>query len=180
MKKNKILTAFTLIELMVIIVIIWILIVGWSQINLNTITDKNKIEIFTNSIISQFETIRNDTLLWKWVDSNVWVPDAWKITFDTSWTGTIKPSYLSGSWINYPSKNIIPDDFYSISDINCLDISKNFVSSGSITEVHIQWNNFTLSGDCTSAEKILEFTTNFRNESKVVQINTLNWLIEVQ
>lgn len=180
MKKNKTHSAFTLIELMVIIAIIWIMAWLGSQINLNKISDKNKLIIFNNSIVSQFETFRNNILLWKWVDSNVWVKESWKMTYNTTNSWTITPSYLSWTWITYPDSSINTEDFYSITDINCLDINKTLLNSGTNAEVFIQGNNFSLSGACTWASRILEFTTKFRANTSKIYINTLNWLIEIQ
>ena len=173
---------FTLIELMVIIAIIWILVSAWTQIDLNKITDDNKLIIFNNQIISQFELIRNNTLLWRWIDIDVWVPDSWKLTYSSIWSWTITPSYLSWwTWAAYSWSILQAPELHSISQINCLDISWTPINSGvTNADMIIKWNKFTLSWSCTANSGLLEFTTKFRNDTAVIEINTLNWLIEVQ
>lgn len=181
MKKKSIKKAFTLVELLVVIAIIAILFGAWSQLKLNNIWDSNKLTIFNNKIITQFETIRNNSLLGKWINSSIWVPDAWKITYSTTASWIITPSYLSGTWIDYTIDILETEDHYEISDINCLDITQTPINTN-ITgaELIISWNTFTLTWACTWSSKILEFTTQFRTDTEKIQINTLNWLIEVQ
>lgn len=182
MKKDNTLKWFTLVELVVIIAIIWILVWAWSQVNFNKIGDANKQIIFNNLIISQFETIRNNTLLWKWIDTNIWVADSWKLAYSTTNSWEIIPSYSSGwVWTVYSWSILKAPDTYSITDINCLNISWTIIDAWVTTaEVHIQWNDFTLSWACSGTTRILELSTMLKGKSNQIQINTLNWLIEVQ
>lgn len=181
MKRKSLKSAFTLVELMVVVVLIGLLTWIWSQLNINTIWDSNKLTIFNNKLITNFETIRNNTLLWKWTDTNVWVPDAWKIDYNSSWSWTVTTSYLSWTWVSYALSAITAPEFHSISQINCLDIWGTVINSNVSTwSVIITWNEFSLSGSCSSNTRILEITTWFRNDINQIHINTLNWLIEVQ
>lgn len=182
MKKNIIKQAFTLIELLVVIWIIWIIFIAWSQVNLNNITDSNKLLIFNNKIISQFELIRNNTLLWKWININVSVPERWKISYSSSDNWAIKPSYLSWSiWIEYLENNLDIQEFHSIKQINCLNINWWIINSNvSNAEIIIEWNEFIISWACWVNSKILEIETQFRNDTEIIQINSLNGLIEIQ
>lgn len=181
MKNNIKQKAFTLIELLVIIGIIWILVWAWSQINLNSIWDDNRLTIFNNKIISHYETIRNNALLWKWIDSAVWVPDSWKITYSTNSSWTITPAYSSGgSWITYTGGIITSEEFHEIRNIDCLNLSKTSIWIWTTAEIIINGNDFSLSWDCGWSSRILKFTTKFKNDTTDIHINTINWLIEVQ
>jgi prepilin-type N-terminal cleavage/methylation domain-containing protein len=181
MKRKSLKSAFTLVELMVVVVLIGLLTWIWSQLNINTIWDSNKLTIFNNKIITNFETIRNNTLLGKWTDSNVGVPDSWRISYNSSWNWTVTTNYLNWTWLPYTLSTITAPEFHSISQINCLDIWGTIINSNIANgSVIINWNNFSLSGGCSSNSRILEITTWFKNDTNKIHINALNWLIEVQ
>jgi prepilin-type N-terminal cleavage/methylation domain-containing protein len=65
MKKNnyKLTTAFTLIELMITIAIIAIIILSLNNIDFNKMSSNQRLDMFTNSIITNIENIRNNALL---------------------------------------------------------------------------------------------------------------------
>jgi prepilin-type N-terminal cleavage/methylation domain-containing protein len=181
MKRKSLKSAFTLVELMIVVALIGILTWIWSQLNINTVWDSNKLTIFNNKLITNFETIRNNTLLGKWTDSNVDVPDAWRINYNSTWSWTVTADYLSWTWLPYTISTINTPEFHSISQINCLDIWKNPINSNIVNgSVIITWNEFSLSWSCTSNTRILEFTTKFKNDTNKIHINALNWLIEVK
>lgn len=178
MKISRNINGFTLIELMVVIAIIWILFAGSKGLNFNKISDQQKLTLFNQQIISQFEKIRNNTLLWKWIDANIWVPDSWMLEYSNTWSWQIDVQYLSGStWLPYSSDSITTSEFYEISNINCEDLSWSNAWSWT-SEVIIRWNNLTLSWSCNTSARILKFDTRFRAFSSSFKINTLNWLIE--
>lgn len=173
--------AFTLVELLVIIAIIGIIVSAWTQINVNNIWDDNRLIIFNNKIISQYETLRNNALLWKWIDSDIGVPEAWKLSYSLSASWTITPSYSSwASWISYSGAILTTPNFYELQNIECLDLSKSLVWTWSNAEIIINWNDFSLWWDCVWSSKILKFSTKFKNDTADIYINTINWLIEVQ
>jgi prepilin-type N-terminal cleavage/methylation domain-containing protein len=55
--------AFTLIELLVVIALVSILTLAITNINWNSLNDKQHIDIFSKNIVSSFEEIRNNSLL---------------------------------------------------------------------------------------------------------------------
>lgn len=68
-KKNNF--AFTLVEIMVVIVLIMIFFLWIQTLNFWQKSDEQKAEIFANKIISLIETKRNEVLTWRWkIDNN--------------------------------------------------------------------------------------------------------------
>jgi len=187
--KKKNFNAFTLIELMVVISIIAILILGSNFLSFNKVSNKQKLETKIIRINSHFEEIRNNALLWKWIWTNLFVPKKYKIEFSTTWSWVIKNTYLSwGNYLDYTlfDKNIhFSDKFDSISKISCLKLdwteTSNIFSDSTIWTwiILIEWANMTLTWWCDDNEKILEVEIKRKNDTKKIQINTLNWLIEI-
>jgi len=189
MRKNNF-NAFTLIELMVVIAIVAMLILGSNFLSFNKVSNKQKLETKIIRINSHFEEIRNNALLWKWIWTNLFVPKKYKIEFSTTWSWVIKNTYLS--WSNYIDYNLFnkkidfSDRFESISQINCyklddLNNPENTFNSWSIWTwtIILEWLNMTLTWWCDNNEKILEVEIKRKNDTKKIQINTLNWLIEI-
>lgn len=56
-------SAFTLVEIIVVIAIIATIGVSVSQLNFNLVNDKKKLERYTYEIVSNLEQIRNDIFL---------------------------------------------------------------------------------------------------------------------
>ncbi len=116
MKKN-IKKAFTLIEIMLVLVIIWLILVAFSSISLYNLSDKQKWEILTNQIISQIETTRNNALIWKVMNNNI--VKSWKVELSSSWN-LVKTFYenTSGAWVE-DSRLKLNDVDEEISEIDC-------------------------------------------------------------
>ena len=72
MNKNN--NAFTIVELLVAIVVVIIITLSWSNIAFRAISDKQNLEISTNKIISEIERVRNNSLIWKGIWTNLEVP----------------------------------------------------------------------------------------------------------
>lgn len=64
MKENN-KKAFTLIEIMVVIVLLIIFYLWIRSLNFNSKTNEQNLEIFSNKIVSLLENTRNDVLFWK-------------------------------------------------------------------------------------------------------------------
>lgn len=184
MKKNN-LKAFTLIELMVVIALIWILIWWANFLSFNNISSKDKLETKVIKIISNIETIRNNALLWKWIWQNLIVPEKYKIDFSTSWSWKINYYYFSGAIsdfvkYNFDKENKL-DKFESISSIKCLKLDwslwTNLTTSQTWTII-IEWANMTLTWNCDNTTKILELNIKRKQFSKKININTVSWLIK--
>lgn len=188
MNSKKTLKAFTLVELMVWIAIIWILLLSASKINFNRLNMKQQLDIFSNSVKSNFETVRNNSLSWKWVWVLAWsdliIPQKWKIEYSSYNSWTILNSTFS--WATRSPLNIAPKfkPGYSISKIRCLKLDwtlNNTIGLTSTWEIEFIWSNIFLTWACTpNTSKILELTIKNRSETKIVSINTLNWLVETK
>ena len=180
-KKGK--TAFTLIELMVWISILSIIIMGASNIDYNRLSQKQRLEIFTNNIKSEFERIRNNSLAWKWVWVSLNIPETWQVDYSlsNSWT-IISKAY---SWTNILSaENILFQNRLHISKIRCLklDLTENYIIPNTETgSLIIKWSHIKLWWNCTNnTSKILEITVSDRINTKKIIINSLNWLVEIK
>lgn len=176
--KNK--NAFTIVELMVIISIITIIAIWWSQINLNRLSSKQKLEIFNNKIVNLIETTRNNSLLWKWIWNNFIVPDSWRIDLSESNSWTIISSYLSWwTWYNYDDNSLVVYDSYYINNFRCSSltwVTTNF--SAWTWTILISWNDLSLSGCTNPNYKIMLIDLTFGSHRNRIKINTLNWLVE--
>jgi hypothetical protein len=176
-RKNK--KWFTLIELLLVLFILSLWIVWASTLNFNTLSDKQKLGIFSNKIITAFEEIRGNSLLWKWIWVDLEIPEKWKIEFLPSWSGSIKTYYNNGTWVLYENINI--ETNYKIKELVCSSIDESF--TGSITStwiIEIEWKNLTLTWACNDIRyKKLQATLSLKsNFEKTIEINIINWLIE--
>lgn len=184
MNSKKIKQAFTLIELLVWITILSIILLSASNMNFNRLNIKQELEIFTNNIKSNFETIRNSSLSWKWIWNDIILPEKWKIEYSTTSSWTIINSAFD--WTDWSPINITPlfRTGFSISKIRCLqlDLTENDDLTTSWSWIiEFVWSNMILAWDCTpDTSKVLELTIKNKYETEVLLINTLNWLAELK
>ncbi len=178
MKKDFYLKAFTLIELMVVISIIMIIAIWASNLNLNNLSSIQKLEIFSNSIKTDFESIRNNAMLWKWIWTDFNTPENWSMSFTAPETIEIN------SDSNLYKKIRFPEDF-TIKQIDCFKLdgitSTNFFNTNSESWIiEFEWSNLRLIWDCNDNSKILKVTLTNKVSTKELWINTLNWLAEIK
>jgi len=183
MRKNKISSFwFTLIELMVAIAIIGIIALSSTSLNFNKLSNGEKLKINNNKIVSTIETIRNNSLMWRWIWINLINPKYWRIDFTK--TGSWKMLVSYNSWwldISLPEKNIIFNNWYYIYSITCSNLSWSFNNNTSSWVLFISWDNITWSWTiwCNDTRtKKLEIITWYRNLTWSILINTVSWLIE--
>ena len=167
--------AFTLIEIMVVISIITIITLWASRINFNTFNDRQRLEIFSNNIRTSFENIRNNALLWKWVWGDTLTPQNWKMTLSWTWITTFYDTTTYNEW------NIIPANGYSIKNISCASLDGTPTNVNvNIVNITIHWQDLSLSGDCNETDKIVSFTTNYKQFTHTLTINSINGIIEIK
>jgi len=169
--------AFTLIEILVVIAIIWILIFWVSNIDFGNTSDKQRLESFYYKVKSEIETIKNNSLVWKWIWISLIVPKEWKIDF-SSGANTIPTYYSWVTWINY--NHIKVENLYKIKSIICsnLDWTSTWNLSWNTWSVIISWLNISLSW-CTDLNyKSLKITTWYKELEKTLEINTVSWVLK--
>jgi len=182
--KNK---AFTLIELIVWITIIWILAFAISNMDFNRLSSSQKLDIFAWKIRSTYENIRNNALAGKWIWTNLVIPKYWKLNIskNNSWTITTE-AYDNSDNIIYTWSLFVPKD-YEINSIKCWEYwedRSNYWDMTSTWTIEFTWINLKLNTNsdlnCNqNKDKILEITVKNKLEKKVITINTLNWIVNI-
>ncbi len=173
---------FTLFELLVVIAIIWILMIWASNVNFTSQIDKQNSEMFTNNIFTSIESLRNNSLLWKWIWSGAILsyPNAWNIHISSEWTGSVQGTYTSWSSlvpINDFSVNFI-NELTKISELKCETIDGSNTYIATKIDIIFSWNNTSFSWCDNSQQKILKINTSYKNFNKTIKINSITWLIE--
>jgi len=183
MNKNK--SAFTLIELLIVIAITWIIALWIWKLNFKNISDRQRLDWFFYKVKTNIETIQNNALIWKAV--NIWtqsspklkVPTKWEIDFSNFWSWKIISYYFT--WATNSTKkefdSIIPANFQSINTI-CKNRWTDTWNINWTWELIINWWNLTLSWACSDNLKILELTIKYKQFEKKLDINTISWVIE--
>ena len=180
--KKKSPSAFTLIELLVVIAIVAIIALWITKLNFNTISDKQKLKIVATKIISNFETVRWNALMWKWIWTNLDIPESYQIDFSTTWSWNITTQYLSGTLQTYT--DIIPLNFWSnfneVSKIECakLDNSTGPLLNNTVSII-IKWGRLSLTGCTDVTSKKINIEIKRKQFTETIQVNTLNGLISL-
>jgi prepilin-type N-terminal cleavage/methylation domain-containing protein len=182
-KKNLSKKAFTIIELLVVIVIISIITIWLSNINFKWQQDKEELEKKVNKIISIFEEIQTNSLLWK-SEKNYKIPEKRKITFAT-WANNefiLEKFYLSWTTWNSIEKTTLKKPWFFVTNFYCSELN-NPTSTWSFSnswEIIFQWAKLSLSGSYCSENKFQKLEINFRlrDFNKKIIFNTLSWNIE--
>ncbi len=173
--KNK---AFTVMELLVVITLIIIMIAWASNINFNSSTSKQRLEIFTNKVISQIETIRTNDLVWKaelnWVDLEI--PDKWiiEVSSSNSWSIITK---IEKSWTQEVINKLELEQWYSISEITCSTNNWTPTTTNTWTIIFEKWNYIIDWIGCNSWENTIRIKTKFLSDEKNIYFDSVNWLI---
>ncbi|MFK7779672.1 MAG: type II secretion system protein [Candidatus Gracilibacteria bacterium] len=184
MNLKKIKPAFTLIELLVGMTLLAIMALVTSNLNLNRLSTKQELDIFVNNVKSNFETIRNSSLLGKSIGTDQNLPEEWKIEYSLSNNGTIINSTFDGDdWTILGIAPIFRTGF-SITEIKCLDLNGNNIFTIPLTftgEILFTGNKIKMGSYCDDVKsKILKLTIKNKTDSKILLINTLNGLSEIQ
>lgn len=175
--KNRNISWFTLIELLVVIAVIWVLALGISNISFSQSIDKQKSNQFNNDVYNLISDIKNHSLLWKWIWTDLIIADAWKINISnetSSWTITTK--YLS--WTNRENYNTFyVEVFQSIEEIKCYDIGWTTNIELNTVDIYLTWSELWLSW-CNDSNRVIEFKTKFKKFEKWIKLNSVSWVIE--
>lgn len=167
MKKNTF--WFTLIEVLTAIAIIIIIALWVTNVNFNTINDKQKSQILWQKFIWRIQTIKNYATTGFWVGSNLFTPKKWKIEI-TTWTGRSITSYLDAGWIwqEYPTTSLSLWTWESVSSIKCMNYFGTFSPQSMTWTVSIEFSSWSISLPLCPAP-----STNYN----VLQVQVKNWII---
>jgi prepilin-type N-terminal cleavage/methylation domain-containing protein len=179
--QNK--SAFSLVELVIVVTIIAIIWLWVSRFDFSRLTQQQQSKIEMIRIKALFEEVRNNALLWKAVTSLNIIPSSWKVDVSLFGSGRVLSHYLSGStWIN-TGKSWSASRPFRISSILCKNLSQTL--SGSLTgtgTLLITWSLMSISGSwCTDPNfKILEIVQSDGRFSETLYINTVTGTIEIR
>jgi|SaaInlLV_10m_DNA_3_1039740.scaffolds.fasta_scaffold04264_4 prepilin-type N-terminal cleavage/methylation domain-containing protein len=185
MNLEKIKKAFTLIELLVWISVMSIIILWVTSIDYNRLSQDQKLDIFTNDVKSNFERIRNNSLAWKWIWLSLDIPTKWTIDYTktSSWI-IISKSFNWAVGTVYEDLNF-QNNIY-VETIRCLELDwteDTILSTTGTWTIIFEWDKISLDTylECDEqVSKILEISLTNKLKTKVIQINTLNWLVEIK
>jgi len=173
---------FTLIEILTVIAIISIIAIWISNINYNRLSEKQELNIFSNKIINNYESIRNNALLWKWIWSSLEVPEKWKIDFSNTWDWKIISYYYSwwlSDRIEYKDNKF--EEYYEINNIKCskLNWTEIYNLTNETWTIEIKWSDITLTWACNNDKyKILNLVIGYKGFQESLEINILNWIVD--
>jgi len=171
---------FTLIEMIVAVTVIWIILASVTTINFSRLSERQKQEIFINTIIWNIETIRNYAFQGKGIWTQLDIPNEWKIEISSASSWTLLTTYSwAVSW-TYKKSSFKVKKWNWIKKIICkkTDWSENDISSGTWTII-FKWDNASLSWWCTDpSEKILQLTLQRWAFEDIVEINTISNIIQ--
>ena len=186
-KKNK--NAFSLIELVVVIGLITFIALTATSLNFQWLSDKQKLEIFSNRIITQIEAIRNDALVWKNLydtTKKIWFEDIeqWKIAINKT-TATLEvtayPRQKDISEVKEP--RIVTTNKASVWEkIEALKC--NWVwweKSIDSAKIVFEWTKTAkvIWEDCNE-NSILQFELSYSKEKWIIEFDPVSWLVEMK
>lgn len=186
-KKNK--NAFSLIELVVVIGLITFIALTATSLNFQWLSDKQKLEIFSNRIITQIEAIRNDALVWKNLydtTKKIWFEDIeqWEIAINKT-TATLEvtayPRQKDISEVKEP--RIVTTNKASVWEkIEALKCNwawweKNIDSA----KIVFEWTKTAkvIWEDCNE-NSILQFELSYSKEKWIIEFDPVSWLVEIK
>lgn len=178
---KKLFTWFTLIEVLTVIAILWIIGWGVSQINFNTINDKEKSQTLAQRILGRVQTIRNYSLSWKAIWASLYTPSSRKIDIQNG-TGGMVSSYMNNVWvwiqINDGSYSMAPWEI--VTNIKCIQ----YFNTGTTSDITWIWSiSFTSTGislpTCPDASyNVLQIKVRNGRIPTTIEVNTINWIIQ--
>ena len=171
-------TAFTLIEILVVISMIMILVIWLSRIDLSKGQDVQQSLSFSQKLQIPIEKTITNALIWKWIWTSLMVPSAWKIDISKANSWTLITSYTWGSRIQY--ETITAEKLSEISNIRCYDLNNNLTQTMNITEtwtIYITWCQIWT--NCIWSWKIMEIETKYKKLfPHKIRINSVSGIVE--
>lgn len=180
MKKNK--NWFSLSELMTVIIIVWILFFAVSKITFKSQIDNQNAHLLVNTIYGNIETVRNNSLLWKWISSGSTLihPSKWVIKLDTIWSGHIIGYYSTGwslaqyGWFwNFSVPNS------QVQELKCINMTNSTLfHTGTQIDIEMVGSTITFSWCTAPNNGILDIKLRHASTFKIIRMNTVTGLMQ--
>ncbi len=181
--KNKPIKAFTLIEILVWVAIMWIIALSTSSLNFSRLTQNERLNVETVKITNILQEIKNDSLIGRWLWINAIVPDAWRIDISKTASGTIQTFYSIDnqvSWISHDVSWKSMSNIY-ISDLQCAPLTGAVKNITGTARIILNGANMKLTAPWCIAQtdKNLLIKIKSINNEKNIKIYSLSSVIEI-
>ena len=169
-------TAFTLIEILVVISMIMILVIWLSRIDLSKGQDVQKSLSFSQKLQNPIEKTITNALIWKWIWTSLMVPNAWKIDISKTNSWTLITNYLS--WASRTIyETITAEKLSEISNIRCYNLDNSSPLTITTWTIYITWSQIWT--NCTWSWKIMEIETKYKKLfPHKIRINSVSGIVE--
>lgn len=172
--------AFTIIELLVWVAIISIITLWITNLYSSKIPDRQRLDIFASKVISKFDTIKNYSLVWKWVWKSLVTPKYYLIELSKS--GSYLKSFYNTWWINniyYDQMSLYPFwESYKIHSIKCKNLDSTNTSIINKLDLKYEGANITLSWCIDDFQKVIEIELYYKGFKNLLRLNTISWVLE--
>jgi len=190
--KKNLTKGFTLTELLIVVALISIMTIWAMNMNFD-ISDREKLAMFDNEIMTQIEEVRDFALIWKWItDSwNLVIPDRWKVTLSPwFWANKWKVTseyFLTNAWAWTIYKEYDVQDPFVIEKLTCrqlnnTDTYNDLPSVNDDVVLTFKWQDISVTStnlDCQDEIKEVILGTDIQKLSQwKIIINRLSWVIQ--
>ena len=169
-----------MVELIIVITLISIFITSMTNLNFTRLSVKQEQAIFTNDLITRIETVRNYAFQWKGIWVNLDIPNEWNIEISSILSGSLLTTYSGSISGSYDDLSFEVESSYQIKDLKCKSIDgateESLGTSSGI--LRFIWDRMLLSWCSDNSLRILEFTTQHANHTDIIEINTINSVIQ--
>jgi len=168
-------SGFTLIEVLVVIAVTAVLAIGVANINWNRLTDKQKVTIFKNRVISDVETIRNNALFGKWVtvNSELIVPFSWRVDISNANIAVLYQETPTDIFTLHKTTTINEPEI--ITTIYCWDSISPVVINPA--QILFEWSELSFGSSTCPNDNIVSLDLSYKQFSESIEINRVSGLI---
>ena len=173
--------AFTIIELLVVIIITAILIIWSMNINLSRLSTRQQVWIEITQLIALIETVKNNSQSGKAVWGNIEIPDLWEIEISMNNGGEFySTAEIWGVMINDSQSKWKSTWSRQIVSLECHNFDSSNISSLTGTgTIRFERDRISLSNvNCGPSQKVLYVSYGYDNILQDFHFNSLSWVIE--
>lgn len=171
--------AFTLVELIVWIAIIWLISLWITNMYSSNLPDRQKLDLFTNKVVWIIDSVKNYSLVWKWIWTDLITPNYFKMELSRS--GSYLKTFFNtwGTDIYYSPMSINPfDTYYNINSIKCIWLDYSSWAVVDDISITYNWSNITLSWCLNNYQKIIDLELAYKWFKKTIRLNSISWVLE--